>query len=176
MTAVITQQLPRAHTIRPSVPRQLVEVIARATAPHASRLASARALELELREFLTAFPAPSQRELGDEVSVWKRRLAGVAARRDRLGGGYGQLESTEMVAVQTDPAIEPPPPGGPAKVLLADALDPTGFIAPPPLGGDAEPAATDPMARPITANVVLSADLEAGATRTGKPPRTRRRR
>ncbi len=170
MVAVSRQPLPSAATLRPSLPDELVRLIADATAPVERRLPSARAFEQRLRTFLQHFPPPAQAQLGDEVSLWKQRLHQLERGPARpQGGDYGQLESTELVSAGTDPMIAGPTTPGPPTVQVASPLDPTQHHRP------LEP--TDPMLHrdpgEVTLNVFLPPELEAQAARS--PPAATRR-
>lgn len=181
--ALVKEGLPRASTVRPSLPPMLDEIIAAATAVRpAQRLASAHALEHLLRQFLSLFAAPSKEEIGTEVAFWKQKLmAGPLRPKSREAGSYGQLESTEMVAVQSAFASfeeEPVTEGrGVAKVQVAHALDDTQFdvrvgeLA--ALDADTDPHHPAPAS---PESVMLDAELEAVSRRVAPPPGTQRKK
>jgi serine/threonine-protein kinase len=100
-TAIEKKGLPRADTVRPSLPRTLVDTLARATAPDPKgRISTAGELEAVLRAFLREFPPPPLKEIGREVKGWKSMVArGPLRPRAREPGAFGQLESTEFVPV-----------------------------------------------------------------------------
>jgi len=177
MREVVNVGLPRAKSVRPSVPDELDDVIAAAVAPAKKRLPTMKAFGDRLRDFLEEYPPPSPAEMGEEVSLWKRRMNESKVKL-RLGGMRGQLESTEMVPVVEEPdtatmrrsafdLVE-----GPPSVELRHALDKTEFNVPLRTN-----EATDKLqvrSDDSSGSVKLPPDLEALATRSRskkKPPR-----
>lgn len=145
--AVATEQLPPANEVRPSLPEPLVAIIRHATHKDPrQRMGTAKAFERQLRTFLTHWPPPTPEQIGDEVRLWRQRLALERPTR-REAGSFGQLETTEFIRV------------GP---LDDDTTEPRGV----PLRKGIE------ISSP---NIVLAPELERGAVRTrGKPKKSNR--
>jgi serine/threonine-protein kinase len=166
--AIVKHGLPRADTVRPSLPPELVEIIAAATDLKPSRrLQTARGFEDLLRMYLKAFPAPTRAEVGAEASLWKQKLAiGPLRPPTREAGSFGQLESTEMIrSVLTAPPK--PKAGGGKNVSVAHALDNTQFEirASDYLGLD-EVTDREVAVPEGFGSVVLDAELEAVSQRS----------
>lgn len=146
--AIEHKGLPRADSIRPSLPRTLVETISRATAREPrDRFGSASEFEAALRMFLKEYSPPLPKEVGHEVAVWKEKLAGGPLRPGRRdAGSMGQLETTEFVkvGVPTDPNV----PGS---------------------GGSDWDVDTDPQKEQPLPSVVLDPELEKLAVRHHGP-------
>lgn len=186
--ALVKEGLPRATTVRPSLPPVLDEIIAAATmiSPN-RRLASAHALEHLLRGFLSTFAPPTAEEIGTEVTFWKQRLmAGPLRPKSREAGSYGQLESTEMFAVKAADvfgsfAEEAVTEGRERNVHVAHQLDDTQFNIRvgefAALDADTDPYHPAPSAvTDKVQSVVLDAELEAVAHRVAPAPGTRRKK
>lgn len=150
--AIEEKGLPRADALRPSVPRPLVETLARATARRPKeRFGTAAELEAALRAFLREYLPPLPKEIGHEVQVWKAKLAGVVRPPRRAAGSMGQLESTEFVK-------------------LGDNTDPVG-VAVDGVDDSVWEVDTDPQREAPLPSVMLDPELERLAERhhgTGK--------
>ncbi len=187
MRALLTREpLPRADKVRPSLPGELVSLIAAATAPEPeARLPSARALEQRLRAFLQEHAPPAPAEVGAEVRLWQQRLAEpLTAPKQPPAGGYGQLESTEFVHVHA--ALRDVPPdeweapadASASSVEVAHPLELTQFNLPvrlpAPPSKEALPGETTSPSQPVPQeepSIILSPELESVAERidTSKP-------
>lgn len=175
--AIVKEGLPRADTVRPSLPAELVEIIAAATDVRpARRLQSALGLERLLRDFLKSFVSPSRAEIGSEVVFWKQKLAAGPLRpKSREAGSYGQLETTEMI-FRPELAVAKRS-GGPSTVAVAHQLDDTQFEI--RLADFASlDAETDPHLPALDAleSVILDATLEAVSERHPAPTRRAKKR
>ena len=176
LDAIVKHGLPRADTVRPSLPPELVDVIAAASAHDPrKRLKSARAFEERLREFLDEYPGPTPEEIGAEVALWKKKLGPALKLPKRLAGSFGQLESTEVV----HGVLGPPEPvthkmpamgRGAPKVEVAHALEDTDWQLVPPPRDDA----TDRSIVPPRSSVELAPELETAAKRTTGKRKKRR--
>lgn len=189
MNAIVREGLTRADVLRPSLPSELVSIIAAATErDRDKRLRSARALELRLRAFLEEYAPPTFAEIGAEVGLWQERSATEAgvARIKRAAGSYGQLETTELFQLRPtrDPLdeveLDPAAPDSPPSVEVAHPLDVT-LVGLSPLRLAPEPdlhdAPTDPRlpAADRLPSVILSPELEALAERDENPSKSGKR-
>jgi serine/threonine-protein kinase len=74
IAAIVQHGLPRADTVRPSLPAPLVQIIADASMHDVKkRLPSARALEERLRGFLDNIRPPPRADIDNEVALWKKK-------------------------------------------------------------------------------------------------------
>lgn len=173
LDAIVKRGLPRADALRPSLPKQLVDIIAAATAHAvADRLKSARVLEQRLRGFLDAYRPPTRKEIGDEVRTWKKKLGSAVKLPKRVAGSFGQLESTEVY----DPGVREPVTdrmralSREPSVRVAHQLEETDWAMPAPAVDHDE---TDRELVPPS--VEVAPELEAATTRsTGKKKKKRR--
>jgi len=98
MEAILHRELPRASELRPSLPRELVDIVWDSTRPKRSaRTGTAAELLERLEHFALDYPPPSAAELGELVKGW-RRLSRTRKQRHAYGE-FGQLETTEAIAV-----------------------------------------------------------------------------
>ncbi|MBL8952525.1 MAG: hypothetical protein JNK82_17225 [Myxococcaceae bacterium] len=67
----------------------------------AARLSSARELEERLREFLDEHRPPTAADIGGEVAMSKQKKGSALRLPKRVAGSFGQLESTELVRVES---------------------------------------------------------------------------
>lgn len=175
--SIVRFGLPRADTVRPSLPAPLVEIIAAASAHDAKkRLKSARALEERLREFLDEYRPPARAEIGAEVAIWKKKTGGALKLPKRVAGTFGQLESTEMIpAIMREPvtdkmrAVKPMPPA----VQVAHQLEDTDWQLPAPVRDEETDRSIIPPER--EKSVELAPELEALAKRSASGKRKKKR-
>ncbi len=172
--AIVKHGLPRADTLRPSLPRELVDIVADASAHDPKkRLKTAKAFEERLRDFLEAYPGPSREEIGAEVRLWKKKLGPALKLPKRVAGSFGQLESTEVVdTAGHEPVtakLRPMKREASEKVKVAHQLEDTDWQL-PALGDE-----TDRSIVPPDRNVELSPELEAVAERSSTGKRKKRR-
>ncbi|MBL8950247.1 MAG: serine/threonine protein kinase [Myxococcaceae bacterium] len=98
MHVILTSELPRASALRPSVPKELSDLVFDATrANPAARTRTAAELLDRLDRFGAKYPGPSAEQLGALVKTW-RRLARSKKSRHAYGE-HGQLETTEAIEV-----------------------------------------------------------------------------
>ena len=98
MHVILTGELPRVSDLRPSVPRELSDLVWDATrAKPSARTRTAAELADRLDRFGAKYPGPSAHELGALVKTW-RRLARSKKNRHAYGE-HGQLETTEAIDV-----------------------------------------------------------------------------
>jgi len=179
MYAAIEDGLPSADTVRPSLPKQLVDLVSAATArERKQRLKTAAEFEERLRDFLELYRPPTRAEIGSEIALWKAKVDGVGRLpRARAAGSFGQLESTEMLSVAKPVGKAGTRQAGPRSVFVAHQLDNTEVAMP---AYRAEKTDTDVDVRPpgehSEPNVVLPPDLEQRAVRTRGTPKKKQKK